>query len=191
MERNPTKIVTGNIRLSYVHLAAPHAALPGSTPKYSASILISKNDTKTIQAVEKAISAAIQAGIATKWAGKRPGVLKLPLHDGDAERPEDTAYANCVYLNAYALRQPGVVDANCQRILDLSQVYSGCYARVHLSFYPYNKPGNGIAVGLENIQKTADGPALGGVSEQPEQVFDAVDSEDVPTYPAAQPYSWM
>jgi hypothetical protein len=60
-----------------------------------------------------------------------------------------------------------------------------------LSFYPYNKPGNGIAVGLENIQKTADGPALGGVSEQPEQVFDAVDSEDVPTYPAAQPYSWM
>jgi len=190
MSSEPTKIVTGKIRLSYVHLAAPHAVQPGNTPKYSASILIEKRDALTLQKVEQAIAAAIQVGITKKWGGKRPGKLQLPLHDGDTERPEDPAYANCMYLNAYALKQPGIVGPSLQRILDLSEVYSGCYARVNLSFYPYNRPGNGIAVGLENVQKLAEGPALGAASTPPEEVFDVVADEGSPIAPS-QNFSWM
>ncbi|WP_230228959.1 ssDNA-binding protein, partial [Allobaculum mucilyticum] len=50
-----------------------------------------------------------------------------------------------------------------QPILDQSEVYSGCYARVSLNFYAFNTNGNkGVACGLGNIQKIKDGPRLGG-----------------------------
>ena len=44
-------------------------------------------------------------------------------------------------------------------------MYSGCYARVSLSFYAFNSNGNkGVACGLGNIQKIKDGMPLGGRS---------------------------
>ena len=55
------------------------------------------------------------------------------------------------------------MDANAQPILDRSEVYSGCYGRVSLSFYAFNTNGNrGIACGLNNVQKLKDGEPLGG-----------------------------
>jgi hypothetical protein len=47
--------------------------------------------------------------------------------------------------------------------MDRSEVYSGCYGRVSLSFYAFNTNGNrGIACGLNNLQKLRDGEPLGG-----------------------------
>lgn len=55
------------------------------------------------------------------------------------------------------------MDENVAPILDRSEVYSGCYARVSISFYAFNTNGNkGIACGLGNIQKIRDGESLGG-----------------------------
>ena len=52
-----------------------------------------------------------------------------------------------------------------QAIIDPNEFYSGCYGRVSLTFYPYNAAGSkGIACGLNNLQKTADGEKLGGGS---------------------------
>ena len=51
-----------------------------------------------------------------------------------------------------------MVDENVAPILDRSEVYSGCYARVSLSFYAFNTNGNkGVACRLGNIQKLRDG----------------------------------
>ena len=56
-----------------------------------------------------------------------------------------------------------MVDANVQPILDQSEVYSGCYGKISVTFYGYNSNGNrGIAAGLGNIQKLKDGESLGG-----------------------------
>ena len=66
-------------------------------------------------------------------------------------------------MNANSDRAPGIVDAHAQPILDRSEVYSGCYGRVSLSFFAFNTNGNrGIAVGLNNVQKIRDGESLGG-----------------------------
>jgi len=59
-------------------------------------------------------------------------------------------------------------------ILDETEVYSGCYGRASVNFFPYSHKGNrGVACGLNNVQKLADGESLGGRSRA-EDDFDAV-----------------
>ena len=161
-KNNTTKVVTGIVRLSYANIWEP-ASVNGGTPKYSVSLIIPKSDTKTIAAINAAVDAAIKQG-AAKFGGKIPNkaALKLPLRDGDTER-EDEAYKDSFFVNANSTTAPQIVDRAVQPILDRSEVYSGCYARVSVNFYAFNSNGNrGIACGLGNIQKIRDGEPLGG-----------------------------
>lgn len=65
-----------------------------------------------------------------------------------------------------------------QIILDQSEVYSGCYGRISVTFYGYNSNGNrGIGAGLGNIQKLEDGEALGGRSKASDE-FTTVEDDD-------------
>lgn len=160
--QNPTRVVTGEVRLSYAHLFEPQS-IQGSKPKYSVSLIIPKTDRETIAKIERAIEAAINAGIG-KFGGKRPNkaALKLPLRDGDTER-DDEAYAGRFFVNANSTLPPEVVDQDLNPVLSPAEVYSGCYARVSLNFYAFNTNGNrGIACGLGNVQKLRDGEPLGG-----------------------------
>lgn len=162
--KNPTKVVTSVVRLSYANVWEP-ASINGSNPKYSVSLIIPKTDTKTIDAINAAVDAAIKDG-AAKFGGKIPNkaALKLPLRDGDLER-DDEAYKGAYFVNANSTTAPQIVDRSVQPILDRAEVYSGCYARVSVNFYAFNSNGNrGIACGLGNIQKVRDGEPLGGRS---------------------------
>lgn len=175
-KRTGTKVTTGKVRLSYIHLFEPYA-MDGQEPKYSTSVLIPKTDKETLMAIKEAIEQVKKEG-AAKWGGKVPATLKLPLRDGDAERPDDEAYANCYFLNANSKNKPGVVDQYVQPILDATEVYSGCYGRLTLNFYAYSASGNkGIACGLGNVQKLEDGEPLGGFTRA-EDDFESVAAED-------------
>jgi len=161
--KNLTKVVTGIVRLSYANVWEPKS-INGGAEKYSVSLIIPKSDTKTIVAIERAVNAAIEEGKG-KFGGKVPNksALKLPLRDGDLDRPDDEAYANAYFLNANSNTAPQIVDKQVQPILDRSEVYSGVYARVSIHFYAFNSNGNrGVACGLGNIQKVRDGEPLGG-----------------------------
>lgn len=172
-----TKVITGKVRLSYAHLFKPVALSEDQEPKYSVCLLIPKSDKATLKKIHAAIEAAKQAGLSI-WGGKIPPNLKLPLRDGDEEKPDQPEYENHYFINASSKTAPGVVDKNVQPILDSTEVYSGCYARVSINFYPFNKAGNkGIACGLNNVQKIADGDYLGGRS-RPEDEFDPIDDND-------------
>jgi len=119
-----------------------------------------------VKAINAAVEAAYREGEAKlKGKGSLPplSALKTPLRDGDLERPDDPAYAGCWFMNANSDKAPGIVDASAQPILDRSEVYSGCYGRVSVTFFAFNSNGNrGIACGLNNIQKLKDGEPLGG-----------------------------
>ena len=162
---NKTKVITGkNTRLSYFHGWEP-TSINGGPERYSVSVLIPKDDKETVKAINDAIDAAIEEGIA-KFGGKKPNkaAIKLPRRDGDTER-EDEAYAGHWFINANSKTAPQIVDKAVKPILDRDEVYSGCYARVSLNFYAFNSNGNkGIACGLGNIQKIKDGEPLGGRS---------------------------
>ena len=126
-----SKVVTGVVRLSYAHVWEP-ASINGGDEKYSVSLIIPKSDKKTIKAIQDAVEQAKQDGKA-KFGGKIPANLKLPLRDGDIERPDDEAYADSYFINANSKDKPQIVDTKVQRILDQSEVYSGCYARVSIT----------------------------------------------------------
>lgn len=172
-KRTGTKVTTGKVRLSYAHIFEPHA-MEGNEPKYGVSIIIPKTDKETLKAIKEATDEAKEQGKG-KWSGKVPPTLKTPLRDGDAERPDDEAYAGCYFLNASSKTKPGIVDENVHPVLDQSEVYSGCYARLTINFYAYNASGNkGIAAGLGNIQKLEDGESLGGGNTRAEDDFSSV-----------------
>ena len=179
---NPTKVITGvNTRWSYVN-AWEAKSINGGAPKFSVSLIIPKSDTKTIEKIQAAIQAAYEEGQGKlKGNGKSVpalSVLKTPLRDGDAERPDDEAYTDAYFINANSATAPGIVDADRNPILDRSEVYSGAYGRASINFYAFNSNGNkGIACGLNNLQKIRDGEPLGGKSRA-EDDFATEDDED-------------
>lgn len=179
---NPTKVITGvNTRWSYVN-AWEAKSINGGAPKFSVSLIIPKSDTKTIEKIQAAIQAAYEEGQGKlKGNGKSVpalSVLKTPLRDGDAERPDDEAYADAYFINANSATAPGIVDADRNPILDRSEVYSGVYGRASINFYVFNSNGNkGIACGLNNLQKIKDGEPLGGKSRA-EDDFATEEDED-------------
>lgn len=176
MENIKTKVVTGMVRFSYANVWEPKS-INGSDEKYSVSLIIPKTDKKTIAQIEAAIEAAKQEGKA-KFGGKIPANLKLPLRDGDIDRPEDEAYKNAYFINANSKERPGIVDRSVKPILDQSEFYSGCYGRASIKFYAFNQNGNkGIACGLQNLQMLLDGEPLSGRSRA-EDDFATFDDED-------------
>ena len=150
-----SRLVLKNVRLSYAHVWEPKETKKGEEKKYSASLIIRKTDTKTLNAIKKAIAEAKEEG-KTKLANKKgviPANIKLPLRDGD-------------------------VDRHVQPIMDRAEVYSGCYANVSVTFYAYNQEGNiGIGCGLGNIQKVGDGDPLSS-ARSAEDDFDELEDDD-------------
>lgn len=180
--QNPTKVITGvNTRWSYANVWDPKS-IDGGKPKYSVSLIISKDDKSTLDKIKAAIQAAYEEGQSKlKGNGKSVPLLsaiKNPLRDGDIEKPDDEAYAGCYFVNANSSTAPGVVDADRQPIIEHSEVYSGVYGRVSINFYAFNVNGNkGIACGLNNLQKIRDGEPLGGKASA-ESDFATDDDED-------------
>lgn len=176
-QENKTKVITGVVRLSYANVWEPKS-INGSSEKYSVSVIIPKSDIKTINEINTAVDLAIKES-AGKFGGKIPNKasLKLPLRDGDAER-DDEAYKGAYFVNANSKTPPQIVDKDLNPILDKTEVYSGCYARVSLTFYAFNSNGNkGIACGLGNIQKIRDGESLGGRSSAEDDFASAADDD--------------
>ena len=160
-----SRATIGEVRFSYVKVWEPAPAGALDEGKYSASILIPKSNTQALAQIQRAIEEAKAEGMTTKFQGKANG-LKLPLRDGDVERPDDPAYAGMYFLNARSTQQPGIVDSHKQPIINHADFYSGCWGYAALSFYSYNSGGSkGVAVGLEHVMKTRDDESFsGGIS---------------------------
>ena len=164
-------------RISFANIWEPKA-INGGDEKYSVSCLIPKSDKKTIARIQKAVEAAKEDGKTRKWSGKIPPNLKLPLRDGDIDRPDDENYEDCYFLNASSKDAPQVVDRKVNPVLDPMMVYSGCYCNVSVNFYAFNANGNrGVAAGLGNIQFVRDGERLSGKASA-DADFDALEDDD-------------
>ena len=174
-----TSVTTGEVRMSYVHLFKPYAYQPGQEEKYQVTILVPKTDTDTMGRINAAIEAAKQKGISGKWNGVCPPIVPTPVYDGDGVRPSDgMAFGpECkghwvINTSAKADYPPEVVDANMNPIINQSEIYSGIYGKVNLSFFPYAFGGKkGIGCGLGPVQKLRDGESLGGSAPTAAQVF--------------------
>ncbi len=169
----PTKVLTGEVRLSYAHLTELYAnpKTPGATPKYSVTMLIPKTDMATKADIDNSIKAAYEAAVVNDWKGARPQMRNALIYDGDGLRNDGSKFGpECAghwVITASSLRKPQVVDiSNISTELAPQDIYSGMYARVTLNFFAFNTNGNkGIGCGLGNVMKTRDGePLAGGAS---------------------------
>lgn len=173
-----SKIITGKVRFCYVHAFEPWSGIDGQEPKYSICLLIRKDDRETLEKINNGINAAKENG-KSLWGGKIPANLRLPLRDGDEERPDQEEFRGMFFLNASSRQKPGVIDRYKQPIEDPLELYSGCYGRASLTFFPYSQAGNrGIGVGLNNLQKLADGEPLGGRIRAEDEFDEWTEDED-------------
>lgn len=172
-QNQANKSLTGEVRLSYVHLAAPYTnpQQPNAEPKYGVTLLIPKTDTATYQDIQNSINAAIATAVDNKWNGVRPPIIPTPIHDGDSVRQDGTAYGpECKgHWVMTASRRPAdgkpwVCDISNPNVeLAPQDSYSGMYARCTVHFFGYFTAGKkGIGCSLDGVMKTRDGESLGG-----------------------------
>ena len=172
-------------RLSSPNLFTPRAINDQGDPKYSATLLIPKSDTATIERVQAAIDAAVKDGIERRIfkGAVDPSRSKYPpLRDGDSPKDDGTPrgdeFAGHWFISAKApgnKPRPSVVDANVQPVMDEAEIYAGCYVNMFVEFYAYENSGNkGIAASLRGTQFVRDGERLGGEPLEAEDMFSAI-----------------
>lgn len=182
------RVVFGKVRFSYLHVFEPYkfeADNGEGAGQYSATILIPKTDKVLVSKIQAAIKKAYEVAVIEKWGGQRPkdGYWFSPLQDGDSPKqdgePRGEECKGHWFINAKssATQKPGVVDANCQPIIDSEEFYSGCYGNVSVTFagYTYGTK-KGISCFLNNLQKTDDGEPLGGARISAADEFSAAGS---------------
>ena len=157
-----SKVIFGPCRLSYTHVFNRYNPDgPQEEGKFMTNVLIPKDEKETIEAIKKAIEEAKKAAIVSKWGGKEPKKLDMPLRDGDEK--DDENYDGMLFVNAKSNTRPGIVDRKKVPIVDEEEVYSGVWAIVSVTFFGYDKNGNkGVACGLNNIMKFKDDEHFGG-----------------------------
>lgn len=140
-------------------------SIRGSAAKYSACLIIPKEDQDVLEKYRKGLEAAYEAGEKKLAAGKavpKLETLHCPLHDGDEEKPGDPVYENCFYLNASSREKPQVVDRELTPITDPSVIYSGCIVNASITLYAYRTDvSKGIAAALNGIQLVKRGERIG------------------------------
>lgn len=169
MALDKNQVVTGECRLSFVNVFEPKAVNEGDEPKYSITAIIPKSDTKTIEAIKAAIQAAAEKGAQKHFGGRVPTNVTSTFHDGDTavddmgdlrniKYPE---YKGNYFIRLSTKKRPIVLNADRQEIIDPTEIYSGCYGRVSMSFFAYSNNGKrGVSAALNNVMKTRDGEPL-------------------------------
>lgn len=176
----PTKVITGEVRLSYVHLLEPYTNDPDQPPKFSTVIMIPKSDKTTIKKLRAAQQAALENAADRLFNGKIPRTWHDTVKDGDDDEvlEKNPEYEGHWVLNASAKTKPSLVDRALDPILDSSEIYSGMFARISMNAFAYKTKGNtGVSFGLNHVQKLRDGDFFGGRSRA-EDDFEAIDEDD-------------
>lgn len=116
---------------------------------------------------------AIDAAAAAKFGDKVPSGIKrksLAKKSGypvtETAESEDWygwAEEGSVFLSFSSKYVPEMFDADKEEIVNVQDIYPGCYGRVSYTSYGYDVNGNkGVAMGFKLFQKTDEGERLGG-----------------------------
>lgn len=154
-------IVTDIVKLSYCNVWEP-ISVYNEAPKYRATIVIQKSDTKTLSAIRNAIDEAIVEG-REKYGEdfKSDEGIRIPLRDGDATL-EPNSYPGAIWQKATSTEAPEIVDQTLNPIQDRKMVQPGDFVRVSMDIFPYAFGGNyGVACRLGNIQLVRRGKHFG------------------------------
>ena len=168
--------------LSYPHLFTARSVQQGDEPKFSASILVLKNDPQI-----PAILHLIETEKANGFPNGFPSTGKSFLKDGALG--DDPALKDYYIIsgNAKADSRPHLVDANMNPVMDQSQAYAGAVVWAAFNTFTYSMAVNkGVGAGLNGVMLTGEEGALGRLDGKPtvESMFGGVASAPAPAAPA-------
>lgn len=158
--------------LSFPNLLEPRS-FNGSDPKYGATFIFEEGTDLS------ELEAAVVEVAKREWKGKKPKNYRSPFRDGAEKAHLDGYEAGMTFISASSKRRPGIVGPDARtRIEDPEQLYPGCIVMAEVVAYAYDVAGNqGVAFGLNSVQKRREGPPLGSHSRA-EDVYDAVENWD-------------
>lgn len=167
------KVLTPKFRVSFPNVFEP-TSFNGSKPNYNIQMIFDEDaDLSEMEAL-------VQKKAKEKFPKGKPKKFKNPLRDGDEKDME--MYKGKIFAGAKSLYKPGLVDKNLKDIINPEEFYPGCYARATLTAYGYDQAGNqGVAFGLQNIQKLGDGDRFGGKAEAANDFDVVADGEEETT----------
>ena len=182
---NDLRVVIGPCRIAYPHVFEPHAAKDSNeAPKYSATILVPKSETETVNALNKAVKMIFNEAVPGKWGGKTPkdGFWNNPINDGDSpkktgeERGDE--FKDCYFITPKNIRKPLVLDKEGEPIEDADEIYGGVWALASICVYAYDKGSKGIGCQLVALKKWKDDTAWGGSDNRYAGDFDGTSDEE-------------
>ena len=164
--------------LSYPHLFTPRAVQPGDAPKYSANLLIAK-DNPLLPQLEALIEQAKAAGFPTGF----PAAGKLPLK-------QSADYPDYWQINCNSLDSVPVVDMDRQPVVDRAMVFAGAKVFMNVGVGSYNQPVNkGVSCFLNGVMTTGVEGPLGRIDgrQSADQMFGAAGAAATPVAPPPAP----
>ncbi|MCK5604909.1 DUF2815 family protein [Candidatus Pacearchaeota archaeon] len=174
----PKIMTTQPFRVSF-HSLFEKTAYADGKPSFHVTMLFPKEKLKTdpkYQQMWKDLNAMVNAAIRKMWPDGKPDTFRSPFTDGNSKKYD--GYAGMIAVKATSkTRKPKVVDQNMQEIISADEMYNGCYAMASITCYAYKIGTPGVAFGLQNVQKYADGEPFGFASKV-EDDFAPVDSVD-------------
>lgn len=188
-----------NVRLSFPRLfraEAGQADGPNAKKKYSATLLIGKDDTANIQKISDAMAAAAKG----KWGEKAEGIFaelkaggRICMRDGESKAKYE-GYSGCYFISASrneADGAPRLFDKNPQKMLTEAdgRMYSGCYVNASIDIWAQdNKFGKRLNATLAGLQFCGDGDAFTGGGAASSDDFDNLADQGAPADGAPNPF---
>ena len=197
---------TPAIRVSFPQQLFTPKSIKGGEPKYGVALMFDKSDTAHMDFM-KGIHADMQAALAEYWPDEsaRPrnaliGETLSPIKDGDVTvnkkgiplKEKNPEYAGHYIIRVNSSDRPVVVDKNRQEIIDSKVVYGGCFCKVNINAYTYDgELSQGVTIGLNGVQKWADGESFGAGRPAIDSMFEAAPggSDDEANYNQADPFA--
>ncbi len=165
-KQKPKSLVTPIFRVSFPHVFEARAAMGEGDPKFGLTAVFdpakfSPKDKLRWQAM-MALANEVSLAKFKKKISELSANFKKPVRDGTEKEGLDGFGEGLRFSNLTTKFKPGVVDKDgVTRIVDDNDAfYPGCYARATITCYAYENKGKGVAFGLMNVQKLADGARL-------------------------------
>ena len=154
-----SKVVTELVRFVNINIIKPVSHSDITDFEYSLVFVVPKNETKTIKKLNDSFDKVIRLN-SKFWENKFDNDTIEFLKDGD-KLSNNEHFKNTYYLKLSSRVKPELVDKDINRILDLNELYDGCYGRVSMTLYPFKiQEELGVTCELNNIQKLKEGEKI-------------------------------
>lgn len=179
----PKSLVTPIFRVSFPNVFEARSmddgpAKFGLTAVWDPSKFSAK-DKERWQAMQ-ALANEVSVGKFKKKIKDLPDNFKKPVRKGEEKEGLEGFGPGLMFASLTTKFKPGLVDKDGKtKIVDDPEAfYPGCYARATVTCYAYENKGKGVAFGLMNVQKIADGARLDSRTDAEDDFADEDISEE-------------